>query len=256
MKKIPIVMSLALVLFSLNMLGSVHTAYGAQDVLAQGTTQGSATFVPLNSNLPGINGPDGFATSQSIPNLLNNIYKICIGLAAVLAVFQIMRAGILYMGGDSITEKKEAKSLIGMAVLGLVLVLAPTIIFTIINPDILTLKIGTDSLQTNLQGASSVSSTTPGGTQPAVTTFTTPEFLLAGRFTKTSNGSTCSVQLKPQYFSSLSQCQTRKQATLATYAGEAQTGLTVSSITFDQDCTPASNDSYVPATFTPAICPN
>lgn len=102
------------------------------------------TFAPLNPSLPGIKE---FVGSNSIPDLLNNIYKICIGIAAVLAVLQIMRAGVLYMGGDSITEKKEARDLISMSVIGLVLVLAPTIVFSIINPDILQLKIGASSLK-------------------------------------------------------------------------------------------------------------
>lgn len=103
------------------------------------------TFAPLNPSLPGIKE---FVGSNSIPDLLNNIYKICIGIAAVLAVLQIMRAGVLYMGGDSITEKKEARDLISMSVIGLVLVLAPTIVFSIINPEILNLNIGADKLKT------------------------------------------------------------------------------------------------------------
>jgi type IV secretory pathway VirB2 component (pilin) len=96
-------------------------------------------FVPLQPNVPGI---AEFAKSGSIPELLNNIYKICIGVAATLAVLQIMRAGVMYMGGDSITEKKEARNLISMSVIGLLLVLSPVIVFSIINPDILSLKIG------------------------------------------------------------------------------------------------------------------
>ncbi|MES2668467.1 MAG: pilin [Patescibacteria group bacterium] len=79
--------------------------------------------------------------AASLPDFLNDIYRICIGAAAVIAVLQIMRAGIMYMGGDSVTEKKEAKNLIGMAIGGLILVLSPVIVFSIINPDILSLRI-------------------------------------------------------------------------------------------------------------------
>jgi type IV secretory pathway VirB2 component (pilin) len=96
-------------------------------------------FVPLQPGIPGVRE---FATSGSIPELLNNIYKICIGVAATLAVLQIMRAGVMYMGGDSITEKKEARDLISMSVIGLILVLSPVIVFSIINPDILSLRLG------------------------------------------------------------------------------------------------------------------
>lgn len=108
-------------------------------------------FVPLQ---PGIPGVKEFATSGSIPELLNNIYKICIGVAATLAVLQIMRAGVMYMGGDSITEKKEARNLISMSVIGLVLVLSPVIVFSIINPGILSLKLGAIQLApVSTQGA-------------------------------------------------------------------------------------------------------
>lgn len=104
-------------------------------------------FVPL-TNIPALTEA-GNATT--LDNFLNNLYRICIGIAAVVAVLQIMRAGIMYMGGDSITEKKEAKNLIGLAIGGLVLVLSPVIVFSIINPDILSLKIGRlDELQTTI----------------------------------------------------------------------------------------------------------
>lgn len=94
-------------------------------------------FVPL-TNIPGLTDT---GNSPNLTIFLNNIYRICIGLAAVIAVLQIMRAGIMYMGGDSVTEKKDAKNLIGLSIAGLILVLSPTIIFGIINPDILDLKI-------------------------------------------------------------------------------------------------------------------
>ena len=93
---------------------------------AQGTD-----FIPLLPSLPGISET---ASSNSLAPFLSQIYKICIGLAAVLAVLQIMRAGILYMGGDSITEKKQARELIGTALAGLLLVLSPVIVFSISNP--------------------------------------------------------------------------------------------------------------------------
>ncbi len=105
----------------------------------------SLGFVPLTS-IPGIESAGNAAT---LPDFLNNVYKLSIGLAAVLAVLQIIRAGIMYMGGDSITEKKEARSLITLAIGGLVLVLSPVIVFSIINPKILDLKIdGLDTLAT------------------------------------------------------------------------------------------------------------
>lgn len=97
-----------------------------------------AAFVPLTTNAPFL---EGLGNADRLPDFLNNIYKVCIGVAAVLAVLQIMRAGIMYMGGDSVTEKKEAKNLIAMSIGGLVLVLSPVVVFSLINPDILNLEI-------------------------------------------------------------------------------------------------------------------
>jgi hypothetical protein len=64
----------------------------------------SDNFVPLTSFGPALE----FAKSDSLPAFFNALYKICIGVAATLAVLQIMRAGIMYMGGDSVTETKQA----------------------------------------------------------------------------------------------------------------------------------------------------
>ncbi|HRH55379.1 MAG TPA: pilin [Candidatus Paceibacterota bacterium] len=104
--------------------------------LAQ-TTTGSTGFVPL-TNVPFIQAA---GNSVDLPQFLNGLYRICIGIAAVVAVLQIMRAGILYMGGDSVTEKKEAKNLIALSIGGLILVLSPVVVFSIINPEILSLEI-------------------------------------------------------------------------------------------------------------------
>lgn len=94
-------------------------------------------FVPL-TNVPFLTDT---GNSFDLSQFLNNLYRLAIGVAAVIAVLQIMRAGIMYMGGDSVTEKKEAKNLIGLSIAGLILVLSPVVVFSIINPEILSLKI-------------------------------------------------------------------------------------------------------------------
>lgn len=129
---------------------------------AAGGDTSSLGFVPL-TNIPGI---EQAGNSATLSDFLNNLYKLCIGAAAILAVIQIIRAGIIYMGGDSITEKKEARSIITLAISGLILVLSPVIVFSIINPKILDLQIGVDKLQP--------SSTTAGSTSTG-TTETTAE---------------------------------------------------------------------------------
>ncbi len=122
--------------------------------LAQGTG-----FVPL-TNIPRLTE---VGNAFSLDNFLNNLYRICIGAAAVIAVLQIMRAGIIYMGGDSVTEKKEAKNLIALSIGGLILVLSPVVVFSIVNPDILSLKIDPSGLKTEMRD------TTPTVAIPAAT---------------------------------------------------------------------------------------
>jgi len=109
-------------------------------MLAFGQTSNTSTeFVPL-TNIPALTD---LGTGFTLEAFLNGLFRIAIGAAAVIAVLQIMRAGIMYMASDSgFAEKKEAKNLIGLAIGGLVLVLSPVIVFSIINPEILSLKIG------------------------------------------------------------------------------------------------------------------
>jgi hypothetical protein len=134
----------ALLLAPLLFLGGHAIAYAQSD-----------QFVPLTT-LPGIKEA---AAQNDLAPFLSELYKICIGLAAVLTVLQLMRAGVMYMGGDSITEKAEARRLIGTSLAGLLLVLSPVIVFSIINPKILDLNIGADQLKSNVGGATTVQTT-------------------------------------------------------------------------------------------------
>ena len=114
---------------------------------ATGGAAGSGNFVPL-TNLPIFGNSSTLTSAPSLSAFFNALYLYCVGIAAVLAVLQLIHAGILYMGGDSVTEVKQAKDLIGSAILGLLLVLSPVIIFGLINPKILTLNVGFDKLGT------------------------------------------------------------------------------------------------------------
>ncbi len=130
-------------------------------LFAQATTSAelSAGFVPLTN----VDFIAQAGNAFSLEDFLNGLYRLCIGLAAVVAVLQIMRAGILYMGGDSVTEKKEAKNLIAVSIGGLILVLSPVIVFSIVNPEILNLKIGRIN-ELNVELATSTASTTATST--------------------------------------------------------------------------------------------
>ncbi|MDB5244997.1 MAG: hypothetical protein JWN90_102, partial [Parcubacteria group bacterium] len=114
----------------------------------------AGTFTPLNP-IPGIFEA---GNAPSLPTFFNGLYKICIGVAATIAVLQIMRAGFLFMVNQgSVSHNEAAKSLLTNSILGLVLVLSPAIVFGIINPKILSLNLDVSSLQPSV-----TSSTTPG----------------------------------------------------------------------------------------------
>ncbi|MBA3789484.1 hypothetical protein H0X32_03820 [Patescibacteria group bacterium] len=120
----------------------------------QGTSP--TAFVPLTS-LPGVKGVSG---QVDFVSFFNSLYKVCIGLAATLAVLQIIRAGVTWMmAGDSSEKVSQAKKLIANSVFGLVLVLSPVILFGIINPNIL-------SLNLNVSGVTSPSPSTSGTPTP------------------------------------------------------------------------------------------
>lgn len=109
-------------------------------MLVFGQTDNTSTeFIPL-TNIPNLTET---GNAFSLESFLNGLFRLSIGAAAVIAVLQIMRAGIMYMGSDSgFAEKKEAKNLIALSIGGLILVLSPVVVFSIINPEILSLKIG------------------------------------------------------------------------------------------------------------------
>lgn len=170
---------------ALAVLATVLTAFfspfllvHAEENPAPETTQttGGNSFVPLTS-LPGIDEVTG---ADSIASFLNQLYRLSIGAAAVLAVLQIIRAGLMYMTEESISEKKEARHLITMAILGLVLVLSPAIVFGVIDPRILDLSI-------DLQGI-----------QPSATSNSVPQGSV-GDALSTGNGITAGTRLSCLY---------------------------------------------------------
>jgi hypothetical protein len=138
---------------------TAQTAAAQTDTTAvqQNSSTGSGNFVPL-TNIPilfnAVNAP-------TLPLFLNAIYKYMIGIAATLAVIEIMIAGVQYMGGGSVSETKDARNRIQNAVLGLVIVLAPAIVFGLINPKILNLDLGSDFNSLNTTTTAAPAATTP-----------------------------------------------------------------------------------------------
>lgn len=101
-------------------------------------------FVPL-APIPGLTDPgtaDSVARSQNLAVFFNNLYKYLIGLAAVLAIIMIIWDGLrIATNQDNVSIITDSKGRIYNAIFGLVLVLSPVLVFSIINPSILNLSI-------------------------------------------------------------------------------------------------------------------
>jgi hypothetical protein len=110
---------------------------------AEGSEQ-AVTFQPL-TQLPAIRDA---ASANSLPVFLNQLYKICIGVGTVLAFFMIVRAGLeIMVNKGSVSTNEKAKSHLQGAILGLILLLSPYVVFSLINPDILKLSLDFGELQ-------------------------------------------------------------------------------------------------------------
>jgi len=101
----------------------------------------NAIFVPL-APIPVLN--EGY---ESLPDYLNAVFSLVIGVGAILAVIMIVYNGLQYMTQEAVTEKKDAIGSIRGAVLGLLLLLGSFLILFVINPEILELNALTQSLQ-------------------------------------------------------------------------------------------------------------
>jgi hypothetical protein len=98
-------------------------------------------FVPL-AGIPGLTGAEGVATEEGLPQFFNNLYTFLIGLAAVLAVIQIIRSGIeIAANQGNVSDIISAKGRVAQAIFGLILVLSPALVFSVINPNILNLSV-------------------------------------------------------------------------------------------------------------------
>ncbi len=110
-----------------------------------------ANFVPL-APIPGLT--DSGTASQvlssgSFAAFFNNLYKFLVGLAAALAVIEIVIGGLEWStAGDNTSKVSKGRERITQAVLGLVLVLSPVLVFSIINPTILNLNVNFQALHT------------------------------------------------------------------------------------------------------------
>ena len=122
---------------------SVYTGAPAQGTSAQ---SGFTALAPI----PGLT--DQSATSvmnaTTLANFFNNLYKYLIGLAAILAIVEIIWGGLEISTKDSVSKQSDGRERITQAIFGLVLVLSPVLVFSIINPNILNLSLNLPALDT------------------------------------------------------------------------------------------------------------
>lgn len=116
------------------LVGLAALAY-APHALAQGFT----TLAPI----PGLTdmSPTSAINSDTLATFFNNLYKYLIGIAATLAVIEIIWGGLEYSTKDSVSKQSNGRERITQAIFGLILVLSPVLVFSIINPSILNLSI-------------------------------------------------------------------------------------------------------------------
>lgn len=92
------------------------------------------------------------ADSAGLATFFNNLYKYLIGIAAMIAVIEIIWGGLQISTQDSISKQGEGRERITQALLGLVLVLSPVLVFSIINPSILNLSLNLPELDVKSGG--------------------------------------------------------------------------------------------------------
>lgn len=118
------------------------------DPITAGTGSTKSSGFTALAPIPGLTDQGDVSSSSSLANFFNNLYKYLIGLAATLAVIEIIWGGLLISTQDSIGNHEEGKERIKGAILGLILVLSPVLVFSIINPSILNLSLNLPELKT------------------------------------------------------------------------------------------------------------
>lgn len=170
-------------------------------------------FTPLVTNgIPGLTDPTtagSVINSASLAIFFNNLYKYLIGIAAALAIVEIIWSGIkIATNQDNVSTMLDYRGRIMQAIFGLVLVLAPVLVFSVINPSILDLSLNLPAL--NKLDTTGGGATTTATAEPGVT-YTSPAQIPAGmhcyaqstggetapRYVCFSSGASCTAKAKP-----------------------------------------------------------
>lgn len=91
---------------------------------------GNADYEPL-VNIPGVSS----GADRTLADFLNALFRVLLGVGAILAVVRITIAGLQYMASEtSVGSKERAKEAITHSVLGLLLLLIIFLVLQVINP--------------------------------------------------------------------------------------------------------------------------
>lgn len=147
------------------LIGVVLTIAGAQAVVA--APQAPSGFTAL-APIPGLTDKaTSVVNAKDFSAFFNSLYRYLIGLAAVLAIIEIIWGGLEISTKDSVSKQSDGKSRITQAIFGLILVLSPVLVFTVINPSILNLSVAIPPLKTIPPGENPTNNTpSPDGGAP------------------------------------------------------------------------------------------
>ena len=124
----------------------------------------SQTYVPLQKIGDKVTDITFDGKGDTFSKYINDMYKLLVGVAGVLAVLMIMWGGIEYMSTDAIGGKEEAKGRINNALLGLMLALGSFLILKTVNSSFLKTNLNVDVANTEkLRISGSVLGSTPSG---------------------------------------------------------------------------------------------
>lgn len=200
-------------------------------VLAQSTTvcdptKGFCALAPI-SGLTDQTTADSVAKSKSFADFFNNLYKYLIGLAAILAIIEIIWGGLEISTKDSVSKQSDGKERITQAIFGLVLVLSPVLVFSIVNPSILNLSLSLKPLDTK---------------RTYIPPSTTPKIKITSDSVVSENLSVC---LDNDCGGAAADC--KKKSTVVALTGSAFYCLNSSSLTVGKDDIPMTQAVACPA---------
>ncbi len=119
------------------------TSTGETEAASSGEEGAPRPFVPIRPNpavpIPGVEFTnaverDGMIEIPYLAQYISGIYRLSVGLGAILAAIMIVYGGFRYMLAAALPQVQESKSIIQDAVIGLVVLLSSFLILKTINP--------------------------------------------------------------------------------------------------------------------------